>query len=344
MTTDATLPSYCAAPPRTLPSLSPDMPAGRMRAIVVTRVKWVNGTTLRYHFLDGPDDQRQAVREAFDTWKSLGIGLSFLEVEDRSEAEVRIGFDQTDGSWSYLGRDVLGIGQDEPTMNFGWDLTTPYGASTALHEIGHTLGKPHEHQNPKAGIVWDDDAVYASLGGPPNSWDRATTFHNILRKLDLSEVEGSDWDPESVMHYAFPGGLIKEPEQYAVEGIDPPGTLSDLDVTYVRTWYPALEERPATLQPFESRAMTLEAGEQADFSVEPTETRTYSLGTFGASDAVLVLFEEVDGELRFLAGDDDSGEDRNALLEVKLFKGRRYVARVRLYWAWASGGTAVMLW
>ena len=59
---------------------------------------------------------------------------------------------------------------------------------------------------------------------------------------------------------------------------------------------------------------------------------------------MLVLFEEVDGELRFLAGDDDSGEDRNALLEVKLFKGRRYVARVRLYWAWASGGTAVMLW
>ena len=26
---------------------------------------------------------------------------------------------------------------------------------TALHGIGHTLGLPHEHQNPNAGIVWD---------------------------------------------------------------------------------------------------------------------------------------------------------------------------------------------
>ena len=27
-------------------------------------------------------------------------------------------------------------------MNFGWDLTTPYGRVTALHEIGHPLGFP----------------------------------------------------------------------------------------------------------------------------------------------------------------------------------------------------------
>jgi hypothetical protein len=43
---------------------------------------------------------------------------------------------------------------------------------TALHGIGHTLGLPHEHQNPNAGIVWDEKTVYTSLGGPPNSWPR----------------------------------------------------------------------------------------------------------------------------------------------------------------------------
>lgn len=32
------------------------------------------------------------------------IGLSFREVEDPNEAEIRIAFDHTDGSWSYLGR------------------------------------------------------------------------------------------------------------------------------------------------------------------------------------------------------------------------------------------------
>ena len=339
-----TTPNYCAAPPRTLPFLSPEMPSSRMRAIVLTRAKWVNGTTLRYCFLDGPEQQREVVREAFTDWKSLGLGLSFTEVDDLSEAEVRIAFDQSDGSWSYLGRDVLTIGQTEPTMNFGWDLTTPYGKTTALHEIGHTLGKPHEHQNPKAGIVWDEEAVYRVLGGPPNSWDRATTYHNILRKLDLSEVEGSNWDPDSIMHYSFPGGLIKEPEQYAATGIDPPGTLSVLDQEFVRTWYPALDAQPPALVPFVSAALTLEPGEQADFLIEPTETREYNIGTFGAADAVLVLFEDIDGDLRYRDGDDDSGEERNALVRVKLYKGRRYVARFRLYWAWESGNTAVMLW
>ena len=44
-----------------------------------------------------------------------------------------------------------------------------------------------------------------------------------------------------------------------------------------------------------------------------------------------MLFEDVDGELRYVAGDDDSGEDRNALVRVKLFRGRTYVVRLRLY-------------
>ena len=59
---------------------------------------------------------------------------------------------------------------------------------------------------------------------------------------------------------------------------------------------------------------------------------------------MLALFEEVDGQLRHRAADDDSGEERNARFETKLYKGRRYVLRVRLYWADQSGETAVMMW
>lgn len=334
---------YCDARPQTQPVLSPELTANRARAIRLIRAKWVNGTVLHYHFLEGPEPQRQAVREAFQEWKDLGLGLEFREVADRSEAEIRIAFDQADGSWSYVGRDVLGISNEEPTMNFGWDLTDDYGHSTALHEIGHTLGLPHEHQNPFAGIVWDEPAVYAFLGGPPNNWSQEQTFHNVLRKLDTSEVEGSQWDPDSVMEYQFPAGLIVEPAQYR-DGIRPPGGLSPLDKEWVKKWFPALQPQQRKLDPFVSVPLLLSPGEQVDFAIDPDASRDYSISTFGSSDTVIVLFEEVDGELRFVAGDDDSGVNRNALLGTKLFQGRHYVLRLRLYWAGGSGQTAVMLW
>ena len=39
------------------------------------------------------------------------IGLSFVEVKNPAEAEVRIGFLDGDGSWSFVGTDVLVGGQ-----------------------------------------------------------------------------------------------------------------------------------------------------------------------------------------------------------------------------------------
>lgn len=333
---------HCQLKPQTVPVLPPDLEPGRASAIRRIRGKWVNGTVLHYFFLGGPTAQQQAVRDAFATWKALPIGLEFVEVTDPGEAEVRVSF-ANDGSWSYVGKDVLGIPESEATMNFGWDLTTDYGRDTALHEIGHTLGLPHEHQNPFAGIEWDEEAVYTTFGGPPNNWPREQTFHNVLRKLDPNDVEGSKWDPNSVMEYWFPEGLIMEPAKYA-DGLQPAGGLSAADKKWAKQWFPALRTTHPTLRPFESKALSLKTGQQADFTLEPGATRTFHFSTFGRSDTVMVLFEEVDGELRFVAGDDDSGQGLNAQFDVKLFQTRRYVLRVRLYWAGASGRTALMYW
>ena len=334
---------HCDVRPQTRPLLRPDLSPARDRLIRLLRLKWVNGTVLHYWFLDGPAPQKEAVRKAFKEWKDLGIGLVFTEVADRSESEVRIAFDQADGSWSYVGRDVLSISANEPTMNFGWDLTDDYGRTTALHEIGHTLGMPHEHQNPFAGIVWDEPKVYAYFTGAPNHWTPEQTLHNVLRKIDVSEVEGSPWDPDSVMEYWFPAGLITEPARFKT-GLNPPGGLSEADKEWVRRFFPTLEPTVPVLLPFQSVPLSLSPGGQADFSIQPQVSRKYEIATFGTSDTVLVLFEEIDGELRFVAGDDDSGEDRNSRVTAKLFQGRNYVVRVRLYWAGESGQTAVMYW
>jgi hypothetical protein len=358
---------YC-----TMPAVEPlELPAGmdpfRASAIIVNRSKWANGTKLRYYFFDrdtdgenvvladgstrfrswvGDEPHRDLVRAAFATWKSLDIGLDFLEVQDRSEAEIRIGFMQGDGSWSYVGRDdILGAGPNERTMNFGWRLVgSPDGEDTALHEIGHTFGLPHEHQNPNAGIVWNEEEVYRRLAGPPNSWSRQKTHWNIIRKLDPDTVQGSSWDPDSVMHYPFEAGMISVPEQYRLQPLVPAGGLSARDTAWVRTFYPPLEAAIPELVPFTSVPMTLEPSEQRNFRIRPSATRPYTIQTFGQVDTVLVLFENVNGELRFRAGDDDSGFDRNASVTVKMFQGREYVVRLRHYYSWGSGSTAVMLW
>lgn len=341
-----------AVPPR---EFRPGFDPGRARAILASDKKWVNGTHLRYCFLQAPQvaADRQIVVDAFATWENLPIGLEFIEVGSPNEAELRITFDRSEGSsWSLVGRDALGGSATAATMNFGWQLSGwSYGRDTALHEIGHAIGLPHEHQNPSAGIVWNEQAVLAHFAGPPNSWDEQTIRWNILRKIPADRVQGSAWDPDSVMHYQFEAGLIDVPEKYRLEPLIPAGGLSVRDVEWVKTFYPAApDEDLQALAPFESQSFDLAAGQQVNFLVEPPDTRWYTFGTFGTADMVLVLFEKIDEGpdplqgLRYRIGDDDSGTGLNARVGAKLFKGRTYVLRMRLYWAGATGRTAVMMW
>jgi hypothetical protein len=321
----------------------------RAAAIIGTRLKWANGTVLHYCFFGGgshysvPNVQADAIRDALAKWRAVGIGLDFQEVHQLSEAEVRIGYSTADGSSaSAVGREVLTVPLNEPTTVYGWDLTTHYGRGTALHELGHVLAMEHEHQNPFAGIRWHEQAVYDALAKPPNNWDHNTTYHNILEKLSPQQVQGSSWDPDSIMEYEFEPGLIDEPEQYDINGLVPPATLSAADKQWALKWYPPLKASVPTLQPFQAASADLAAGQQIDFMIKPTESRKYRIETKGAADTLLVLFEDINGVPRFLAGDDDSGEDRNASISYKLFKGRNYIVRLRLYYPGLSGKTSVM--
>ena len=202
------------------------------------------------------------------TWKRVGLGLQFTEVNSRDDAEIRVGFMQGDGAWSYIGRDIIGTGNfgpgpDERTMNFGWNIRGDI--DTPIHEIGHTLGFPHEHQNPNAGIEWNEEAVYADLAGSPNFWPRDKTFRNIIRKLDPAEVAGSQWDPDSIMHYPFKRGLIDKPEEYR-DGLEPAPGLSDRDKTWAAKWYPPLSPEVPELKVMQSQALQLGPGEQKNFA------------------------------------------------------------------------------
>ena len=343
---------YCAARYPKRRRFAAGVSDERARLLRQSADKWLNGTTLRYWFFDkptrwsSPDAQKDVVREAFGKWKALGIGLEFAEVRKRADADIRIAFEQGDGSWSYVGTDVRTRRADPRTMNFGWSLTDDpvEGMNTALHEIGHTLGFPHEHQNPFAGIVWNEPAVYAALGAPPNQWTRATTYRNIIEKLVPDTVQGSQWDPDSVMHYPFEAGMIAKPARYRT-GLSPAGGLSARDRQWALAFYPGnAEATQRRLEPFQSVALAFAPGEQADFRFTPEETREYEFRTFGVSDTVVALDEIGASGARRIAEDDDTGAERNAHLKARLRAGCSYVLRVRLHYAQASGQTAVMVW
>ena len=55
------------------------------------------------------------------------------------------------------------------------------------------------------------------------------------------------------------------------------------------------------------------------------------------------MFEDINGQPRYLAGDDDSGEDRNASITYKLFKSRTYHVRLRLYYPGETGTTSLVM-
>lgn len=345
MTQDPKGRHYCYVPKIPERKFGPEVSSHRARLIRNIEKKWVNGTVLHYYFFEEPplgadNAQKDVVRGAFDKWMDVSIGIKFQEVSSPEDAEIKIGFDQDDGSWSYVGRQIL---KYEQTMNFGWDLTRPNESDTAIHEIGHTLGFPHEHQNPKAGIVWDEEAVYAELAGPPNYWSRKDTDWNIIRKIEPDSVEGTKWDPNSIMHYPFGPGLIKEPEQYQ-SGLTPEHGLSEKDAAQVKLFYPVLEPTFPELKLLESQRLSINPGEQKNFSINPTASRDYNFSTFGASDTVMVLFEDNGSELHYVKGDDDSGTALNANFKVRLIKGRKYVLKIRLYYNFSSGDTAVMMW
>jgi hypothetical protein len=155
------------------------------------------------------------------------VNLQFKFVENPRNANIRIGFDTRSGAWSYLGTDSLGISSYYNTMNLGW-----FDVPTVIHEFGHVLGMVHEHQSPFGKpIQWNLRVLYKWASETQN-WDVEETNQQIVNKYSVTQLNGSEFDPKSIMLYFF--------ENYLT--IDNSGTsmntrLSPYDVVYMNYIY-----------------------------------------------------------------------------------------------------------
>jgi hypothetical protein len=158
------------------------------------------------------------------------------QVVEDEDADIRVAFQQGNGSWSYLGTVCRQISVDQPTMNYGWltpDSTDDELRRVVLHEFGHALGLIHEHQSPNRPISWSRAAVIAELSDPPNNWDLETIEHDIFLRYDPEALQSTPVDPGSIMMYPIPAS-------WTTDGFftDLNRKLSDTDRQFIRDAYP----------------------------------------------------------------------------------------------------------
>lgn len=229
------------------PANKPRIP-GRLMGVSMHPIKmalfagkrWRPGRTLRCFFMDGTEIQRRKVQEHAVEWtRWANINLDFTAPRTRSD--IRISFVADKGSWSFIGTDNLVIAKDKPTMNYGWlrdDTNDEEWRRVVLHEFGHALGCIHEHQNPRGGIKWNDEAVYRHFGGPPNNWPRASVKANVIDKYSIDQLNADEFDGDSIMLYPYPPELIQ-----GGRGTKMNTVLSARDKAFIKTIYPGADQR-----------------------------------------------------------------------------------------------------
>ena len=195
---------------------------------------WANGKPLKVKFLGGDSYLHEKVILYAKKWEEIAnISFDFVNTVN---AEIRVSFLSGNGSWSYIGTDILNItDQTQPTMNFGWfDYNTPdiEFSRTIVHEFGHSLGCIHEHQSPATNIQWNKPLVY-DYYWRTQGWDKQKVDNNLFAKFDQNEITNSSFDRNSIMLYPIP-------REFTTDGyfVGWNSFLSPVDIDFIKKCYP----------------------------------------------------------------------------------------------------------
>jgi serralysin len=178
---------------------------------------WEPGQELSFCFFGGDSEVRRFFIEVSRAWDDV-TSLTFYykdgtstNCSETSEFDIRVSFDPSKSSYSYVGRDAEEIGQNSPTLNI--KMTNSFAITnkrrlqgTILHEIGHAIAFEHEHQSPdsKCSDYFDWTSIYSELSKPPNNMSTADVDRNIRPIAQSERLRYTSYDTRSIMHYSFP--------------------------------------------------------------------------------------------------------------------------------------------
>jgi hypothetical protein len=95
------------------------------------------------------------------------------------------------------------------------------------------MGMIHEHQNPRGkSIDWNVPKVEEYMKNT-QGWDKESTDKNIIDRYDINTINGSDFDPDSIMLYFYPADLTLDDK-----GTSENNTLSITDMIWLSKIYP----------------------------------------------------------------------------------------------------------
>lgn len=195
----------------------------------------------------GRDGDLDTILDHASAWTGPGrANVQFHKVA-WSKAHIRIDLKPDAGaSRSEIGRRALLLAKTLPTMTLS--STKRFSVQ---HEFGHALGLAHEHQHPKAGIDWNEDAVFAfykdrNWGNCGKGDDAAclkTIRANITEAYPLAQVAADvyPFDLQSIMMYPVHKCFLKG-QKSCDHGLKLAIKLSDkisvLDFNVVARLYP----------------------------------------------------------------------------------------------------------